>query len=137
MTIRIPSRLNKRFRQTIDEAERLLTGRLLDSPDFSSNPVSAWSIVGTLGHASLADLKRLEAAVGRRDPNPWRRVVAFLASETLGSAADEDALIRLQRNVLVPLELRLLGGEVPSPTTALGIVTLVRRALNSPLRPDA
>jgi len=132
----VTTRRKKRFRETVDEAERLLNGRLLESRDICESRTFVWGVVATLGHASLTDLRRFEAAVGRRCPDPWRGVVAFLATETLSAAADEDALIRLQRKVLIPLELSLLGGEVPSPSSPLGIVSLVRRALNTPLLPD-
>ena len=127
------NRRKKAFRETIDEAERLLAGRLLDSP---GHPVAAWTIVGTLGHASSADLRGLEATIGRPHCDLWWGVVAFLAGETLSATRDDETLVRIQRKVLIPLELSLLGGEVPSPTSPLGVVAMVRRALGSPLLPD-
>jgi hypothetical protein len=131
------SPIRRRLRQTIDEAERLLSGRLLDSRDVWRSELPAWRIVATLGHASRAELRRLEASLGRRDPDSWRGAVAFLAGETLSVAPDEEGLIRVQRRVLIPLELSLLGGEGPPPTNPLAIIDIVRRALNTPRFPDS
>ena len=130
------NRRKKAFRETIDEAERLLAGRSLDSPGSCCNPVAAWSIVGTLGHASRADFRGLAPTIGRPHRDLWWGVVAFLAGETLSATRDDETLVRIQRKVLIPLELSLLGGEVPSPTSPLGVVAMVRRALGSPLLPD-
>ena len=52
-------------------------------------------------------------------------------------ANDGSSLLNLQRTALIPLELSLLGGEIPSPTTPIGIIHLVRRTLHTPRLPGA
>ena len=134
-------RRNRRFRktaaETIEEAERLLAGNLLDSPDLNRRNLPAWTLVAVLGHASWEELCRIAAWRPRPGTGRWRSTVAFLAGETLDIAEDENALLRIQRTTLIPLELDLLAGRIKSPTTPGEVVNLVTWALNTRLRPGA
>lgn len=137
MYFRRNRRIRKAASDTVEEAERLLAGRLLNPPDLGRRDLPAWTLVGALGHSSWEELHRM--AAWRRGPGTgrWRSTVAFLAGETLDVAEDENALLRIQRTTLIPLELALLSGRVSSPTTPGEVANLVTWALNTRLRRGA
>lgn len=88
-----------------------------------------WVLMSRIAHADLARL--VTTAAGRRttDPGSWQAGVAYLATEILVLAPDADALARLQRDALIPLELDLLRGAIPEPPTTRRFVALVSEAL--------
>jgi hypothetical protein len=137
----LKQRRNRRFRKTVrevvNEAELLLTGRITDVPELWRQSDPAWSLVNTLAHASRDDMRRVAAWSCDLHLSRWRATLAFLAGEALSLATDEDTLRRLQRQALIPLELRLLSGEVFSSRTPRRVTEIVRRALNTPLLPGA
>jgi hypothetical protein len=128
-------RLQAMLDQVVDEAERLLAGQLLDPKMLCRRRVPAWTLIAALGHARREDLCSLAARDFHPDPAHWGAALALLASATVELAEDDTALLRLQRAALIPLELSLLGREVPSPTTPIGIIHLVRRTIHTPLLP--
>jgi len=125
------------FREAVEEAERILAGRLLDCPDRVSRGVEALDLVGALGHASFDELRRFTTWGDKPDQARWQGALAYLAQETLSVAVDEASLLRIQRGTLIPLELSLLGREIPLPATPTGMVSVVRRALGTPQLPES
>jgi hypothetical protein len=137
MQFRDNRRIGKAAADAVDEAERLLSGRLLNPPDLCRRHLPAWTLVAALGHASRDELFGMTAWKRGSDTGRWASTLAFLAGETLEVAEDERALLRIQRTTLIPLELSLLSGRVTSPTTPGDVVSLVTAALNARLRPSA
>ncbi|HLI52770.1 MAG TPA: hypothetical protein VKU88_00445 [Acidimicrobiales bacterium] len=123
-------------RAVVSEAERVLSGRTLEGFVARRQRVPAWSLISLLGHASLADLVRLGAPGTGADPFGWSGTVARLARDLLRMAGDEATLLRLQRRSLIPLELRLLGGELSPPASPADLFNLVNGYLDRPLSPE-
>ena len=118
------------------EAQRVLTGRTVDSFIARRDRVPVWSLVALLGHATRAELARLAADAVARDPYGWSATVGRLASELLAVTWDERSLLRLQRRSLVPLELELLGGLAAPPCSPTELYEMVTGALERPLSPE-
>ncbi len=91
------------------ECELFLAGRYLERLLAMRRPVPAWAWFNRLAHGSLEDLAALRAeAADRSLPSEWTQAVAFLAGEIQQRADnDPDRLHALQRDVLIPMELRL------------------------------
>ncbi len=114
----------------IEDCQRLLAGRVLESlaPDQVSVPQWAW--VNALAHGSETDLRLLasQPAVSppwRPDLLRWGRAVSFLADELLSHAETLDLPIgELQHRLMVPIELQALSAPVSSSD-------LVRRVLGA------
>jgi hypothetical protein len=123
-------------REVIREAERVLRGRTLETFIARRERVPAWSLIALLGHSTREDLGRLAGPGNGADPAGWSGTVARLARDLLGLTYDDGSLLRLQRRSLVPLELRLLGGEIPPPTNPADLFDLVNCSLDRPLSPE-
>lgn len=113
----------------IGEAERLLNGRAVDSNSLRGRRVSVRGLVSVLAHGERHHLRRLCNVSSTTHPGSWAATLGYLATELLAMAPDDATLLRIQRQVLVPLELRLLGGEIPPPSTPARLATLVVHAL--------
>ncbi|MHB1928970.1 MAG: hypothetical protein ACYDEN_09155 [Acidimicrobiales bacterium] len=113
-------------RQLSMEAAAYLTGDLAAL----GRRAPAWVLMSRIAHADLPRI--VAAAAGRRsaDPVGWQAGVAYLAKEMLVLAPDAEALVRLQRDALIPLELDLLSGPVPAPATTRAFVDLVSGVLH-------
>jgi hypothetical protein len=123
-------------RAVVAEAERVLAGRTLEGFVARRQRVPAWSLISLLGHATLEDLVRLGAPGHGADPFGWSGTVARLARDLLRMAGDEATLLRLQRRALIPLELRLLAGELSPPASPADLFNLVNGYLEHPLSPE-
>jgi hypothetical protein len=80
--------------------------------------------VGLANQAAHANIDSLrQAATRQADTASWRgdHIQAVLARAVLAASASDD-LHRLQREVLIPLELHLMG-SVMSPRRAVELVT--------------
>lgn len=88
------------------ELEAVLAGRYVEWLRGRGEPVPAWAWLNGLAHGGLGDVSALAAQrhlFGRvRD---WRRARRLLAGEIVAVAGDRLGVV--QREVLVPLELRL------------------------------
>lgn len=115
-------------RDVIDEAQRILTGHAVPDSRGARNDTAAWGAVNRLAHSTFADYQRLVALRNDAHPGSWTATAGYLAVEVLGAAGDPGELLALQREVLVPLELRLLAGQVTAPTPAR-LAALVTRDL--------
>jgi hypothetical protein len=109
----------------VREAEKLLEGRTIEGYINRQERVPAWSLVSLLAHATRADLCRLSAPIAEHDPAGWSGTIARLAGELVDRSYDEASLLRLQRDCLIPIELRLLGGTTPPPSTPAELYSMV------------
>ena len=123
-------------RRIVQEAERLLEGRTLESYISRHEKVPAWSLIGLLAHASRLDLMRLSCPASPPDPNGWSGTVARLAGELLTMSLDDLALIGIQRRSLIPLELALLGNETAPPSSPAMLFDMVVGSLDRHLFPE-
>jgi hypothetical protein len=98
--------------ELVAECEAFLAGRYAEHLEARRLRVPAWAWVNLLAHGTVGEL---EAArhVTADDGSPsaqWRAARAFLAREVLEAAAAADTtLADVQRRLLVPLELELMG----------------------------
>ncbi|MDY7106269.1 MAG: hypothetical protein S0880_34230 [Actinomycetota bacterium] len=112
------------------DCEAMLTGAAAERLMRTGRPVPPWAWVNLLAHGSAADLRRPPMMAASLAERPWCRARAHLAGQLARTVdADVAPLARLQREVLVPLELALLDDPsiAPSPTA---VVHLVLRALD-------
>jgi hypothetical protein len=117
----IPGSLNPSLgRGSADDCEAFLAGRLAEYRMDHHHYVSVSDWTNLLAHGSEADLKSEIAEANERRPRngkargdaEWREARGYLAATLLHRATDEGALQRIQRLVLVPLELELAAGAM-------------------------
>jgi hypothetical protein len=114
--------------QLVGETEAFLTGALAEAIEARAGTVPDWVWINRLAHGSATDIAALAAERARRRDPGWRRARAMLAQDLLDAAATHGPLERIQRDVLVPLELRL--AESPVLVTSPGhLVTRMLAAL--------
>ncbi len=103
------------------EATRLLTGRARQAyPPERGAP--AWAAVNLLAHATAPELRGVAGQRTADQGAGFAAALSYLAAALLSSAPSAGELLEVQRELLVPLELDLLGSAVPSPAT-LGQLT--------------
>lgn len=102
------------------ECEAFLAGRWADGRHTNGHPLPRWAWLNQAAHADVGSLR--EAATRRVDSTSRSGddIQVVLARAVLAASAPGD-LVRLQREVLVPLELRLMG-TVTSPRRAVELV---------------
>jgi hypothetical protein len=131
------SKNRRATRQVVVEAERLLSGRILELDCFPTRRVPAWTVISILAHRARPDLAELASEGLTRHPGSWGAILGYLAAEMVKMTPDEPALLGLQRQVLVPLELALLADEEEAPATPGQLAILVMGALDRhQIRPD-
>jgi hypothetical protein len=115
----------------IAEAQRLLSGRTFYVQ--RGHRQRGWAVVGALAHGDRTELQTLAGAGMSSHPTSatWDAVLAYLAGEVLDAAPSEVALVQVQRRVLIPLELKLLGAGVRGQSTPRDLVTLVLASLDA------
>jgi hypothetical protein len=110
------------------ETEAFLQGRLVEHLAAAGRPVPAWAIVNKLAHASRHDLAELVDATASTDrqrdvrPPAWRVTQARLASRLVRTSAEPNETSKLQRQLLIPLELSLIERsktEILTPRQAI------------------
>ena len=122
-----------------NEVEALLAGTYVRHLSACGQQVPAWAYLNEVAHAPRSVLRARVSAweyarrvVGFGPEVSWRDAEAALASEVIAVADDDDAaLSRLQREVLVPLELRLAGSPRAELTSPASLVGVARAALHS------
>jgi hypothetical protein len=124
-------------REVVVDAERLLTGWVCDMDDLDGCPNPGWSLMSILTQGNHAGILRLSDSRVTRHPRSWAATLGDLAAELLRVASGPSTLLRLQRRVLVPLELQLLNDEIPVPTSPAQATAVVVGALEEhPTYPD-
>jgi hypothetical protein len=114
--------------QLVGETEAFLAGALAEAIEARAGAVPDWVWINGLAHGTPADITAFAAKRGRRRDPGWRRARALLAQDLLDAAKAHGPLDRLQRDVLVPLELRLAASPVLIASPA-HLVTRVLAAL--------
>ena len=96
------------------ECELFLSGRYVECVRPTGRTMPAWVRVNPLAHGSVDDLIALSSVAGDRLLGwDWAGVIGQLAMEILAAVGDDAArLYELQREVLIPLELRLADDAV-------------------------
>jgi hypothetical protein len=114
------------------ECELFLAGRYAQRLHALHRPIPAWTCLNPLAHGTKEELASLGAgSLEAGLPLEWRNAIGLLAGEILILADDDHARLgALQREVLVPMELRL-ASEWLTPVTPTELVGLVRRELRS------
>lgn len=113
--------------QVVSEAAATVQGTITDT--FGDGwPLPPWAWLNKLAHASWTDLGQLAQSRPRR-ARGWEGAITFLAGELLSYARTPDRLLQVQRTGLIPLELDLLGRQLPPPATPLELVSMVRNEL--------
>lgn len=98
--------------ELIADCEAFLAGRYAEHLEARGRRVPAWAWVNLLAHGTGDELAAARHLVqdGTDPRSQWRAARAFLAREVLEAAvAAGTTLDDLQRRVLIPLELELMG----------------------------
>ena len=119
-------------RELVAECEAFLSGHYARCLDDDGRPVPDWAWLNLLARSADAEIRSIAASgiCGRAPRDPaWNQAVVFLAQEVLSEATRRGrTLAELQRSILVPLELALIGQ--PSRTD-LGPARVVCAALTA------
>lgn len=104
-------RLRRAEQELSADCEAFLSGRLAERFGAGVTSVPAWSWTNLLAHGTEEDLRAEHECLSAPAPDlgerRWRRARAYLAGKVLEEARSSGSLARLQREVLVPLELDL------------------------------
>lgn len=96
------------------ECEAVLAGSYAEHLRQRHCPAPPWAWMNLLAHGAVEDLRRASALIGGSGrAQQWMAARAYLAGEVLG-LVDQGLcpLDELQREVLIPLELRLADGPL-------------------------
>ena len=109
-----------------DECAAFLAGRWADERDDPERPLPMWAWLNLVAHG---DLERIRATAARTDgaPHGSDQLQSVLASAVI-SAIPAGELTRVQRDVLVPLELERMS----TPSSPRRVLELVSTALFEP-----
>ena len=122
----------------ISDAEAFLSGDYENHVRRHDRRVPGWARLNRFAHGDLRIVRRARrpfaatksAAFADWPEEAWRSAQRIVASELLALVGDSPGLLlQLQRSVLVPLELELIGAEAKSHLTALELVQVTRLAL--------
>ena len=92
-------------------AEALIQGDVLIALQERGEAAPAWGYLNLLAHSDRGSLRRVrDFNQSRRPLSGWGTVVFDLIVDMLNSAPSDEDLQALQRNALVPLELKIWGG---------------------------
>ena len=117
-----------------NEFDAYLGGTYVDWLAAAGQAIPTWAWLNRIAHASLDQLRSLADADApadlHNDAALWRVLTGFLANEVLARVADETQLEALQRDALVPLELRL-AERWWAPFAPVDVATAVLVALQT------
>lgn len=125
--------------QLVDEAEAFLTGDYARRARYLGGTLPGWAWLNPVAHGDLARIRRLRrylrGALAPFDSLPreqWKGVQRALVEDVLRIVADDpERLSRVQRRVLVPLELQLIQFEKNGPLTPFEFARTTRAALRA------
>jgi hypothetical protein len=107
-----PSQGQRSEVSVVQLAEALLQGDVLITLQERGEAAPAWGYLNLLAHSERGALQRVrDFNQSRRPLSGWGTVVFELIVDMLSAAPTEEDLRALQRQALVPLELRIWGGE--------------------------
>jgi hypothetical protein len=117
------------IRNVIFDAERLLAGRCVEHYSQYGLSPPPWALVNDLAHSNLTALtKRATGRIMWRMPRSWELAQQHLAAVLVATTNPEE-LLCLQQEVMVPLELAILGRPNSYPETPEGLVDIVSQAV--------
>ncbi len=122
----------------IADTEAFLSGHYADGLRRRGEPVPGWAWLNRLAHGDIARIAQVRRSLdmkparsSSRSEEAWRSAEVLLADELLDLIANDAAsLSHVQRTVLVPLELELIGTEANVGLSALQLVQSTRAALH-------
>jgi hypothetical protein len=93
----------------VEECEAFLRGRYVEHLESRALAVPVWAWTNLLAHGTSDDLRQAAAGsqVGPVSTRDWRAARAYVAAELLEATVRGQPLGATQRELLVPLELRL------------------------------
>lgn len=104
-----------RYSGLADEVEAFLAGRYVDHLATRRQPVPPWAVINRLAHADRTELVNLVAGMGpdgipvpRAVQPQWEESERFVAAHLLATSGSPEAIRRVQRTTLIPLELALI-----------------------------
>lgn len=124
----------------IATTDAFFAGTYADDLRRHREPVPGWARLNTLAHGDLSDIRLLRRSLAIRKAaafadwheETWRKAERTLANELLDLVgSDADALARIQRRVLVPLELGLMNSEAAGGLSVGQLLDSTRSALRS------
>jgi hypothetical protein len=122
------------------ETEAFFSGGYIKKLQSVGDPLPGWAWLNCLAHGELVDVQSLQTvAVAENDGQDggevsWESAQRVLASELLDLTDNDPVLLsRLQRRVLVPLELQMMRTEADRGLGAFELVQSSRAALRSSL----
>ena len=117
----------------VADCEAFLLGRYAELLEARSEPVPVWAWTNVLAHGTGEDVERAAAGgrVGWSSTRRWRVARTSAAGELLDRVGSGMSLADMQREVLVPLELELVGCPADSACTPDRWLEAVRSALHS------
>ena len=96
----------------VQTAEALIQGEVLIALQERGEAPPPWGYLNLLAHSDRATLRRVrDFNHARRPLSGWGTIVFDLIVDILNSTPSEQDLTALQRQALVPLELRIWGGQ--------------------------
>jgi hypothetical protein len=102
-----------------DECTAFLAGHWAEQREDRGGPLPPWAWLNPIAHGELEEVRALAATVS--PTSGVERLQATVAKAVLNAVAASD-LPRIQHDVLVPLELQLMGAPA-TPRQVLEIVT--------------
>lgn len=109
-----------------DETEAFLDGTLAELRAANDRPLAAWMVLNRICHGDSVDIFGLAADDISRAPlagvssayhHVWNTVQRTIATRLLERALDPEEIRQVQRDVLIPLELRLIARSRDEPVT--------------------
>jgi hypothetical protein len=119
-------------RLAVEEATAIVEGHFVDgAADTRFAP--RWGWVNKLAHAGWDDLTGL-AARHTAPASTWEAAASYLATELLTRSQSPERLLGVQRAGLIPLELDVMAGWIPRPTTPRDLVQMVSAGIDRAVR---
>jgi hypothetical protein len=124
----------------ITDTEEFFAGTYAEHLRRHHEQVPGWARLNTLAHGELSDVRFLRRSLAARKAaafadwheETWRKAERTLAGEVLEIVrSDADTLARVQRRILVPLELALMNSEAAGGLSVAQLLDSTRSALRS------
>ncbi len=119
----------------IEEAVAVLSGRCVERFTATGRRVPRWAWLNAVAHGDQDDLRAI-AAVGRlANSGSWAAAIGRVADEMLEGGRSRDDIARLQAELVVPLELDVLGDRHRLPVRPRDFDRLLAGRLSPPAKP--
>ena len=115
-------------RALVVECEAFFSGHHAQYLEDKNLRVPDWAWLNVLAHGSQDDIATLATGHSPHSSSGssiWHQAVAFLAQELMSRTSQEGSLAQLQRSMLVPSELNLVGQRAPPVPPATFVSTVL------------